>query len=92
VTEWDYRGDISPNYMIVKEGWKLMVPYTVSSNVINALYDLNTDPHEMDNLLGNNPNRKKYADKAEELRGCLLEWLMKNNSKHYEGVKERKLI
>ena len=92
VTEWDYRGDISPNYMVVKEGWKLMIPYTVSSNVINALYDLNTDPYEMNNLLGKNPGRNKYADKAEELRACLLEWLKKNNSIHYEGVKERKLI
>ena len=92
VTEWDYRGDVSPNYMIVKDGWKLIMPYSKTSNVLNAMYDLNTDPHEMNNLLGKNPNRHRYAEKAEELRACLLEWLTKNNSKHYKGVKERELL
>lgn len=92
VTEWDYRGDVSPNYMIVKDGWKLIIPYSTTSKVLNAMYDLNTDPHEMINLLGKNPNRRRYADKAEELRTYLLEWLEKNNSKHYPGVKERQLI
>lgn len=92
VTEWDYRGPVSPNYMIVKDGWKLMIPYTKESTVLNAMYDLNTDPHEMNNLLGNNPNRSKYKDKAEELRASLLEWLKNNNSTRYKGVKERELI
>ena len=91
VTEWDYRGPVSPNYMIVANGWKLMIPYTKESNVINALYDLNSDPHEMNNLLGNNPEKFKYKEKAEELRGYLLEWLSKNNSKRYDGVKSREL-
>ncbi|MCP4610935.1 MAG: sulfatase-like hydrolase/transferase [Planctomycetes bacterium] len=92
VTEWDYRGDISPNYMIIKEGWKLIIPYSSSSKVINAMYDLNTDPYEMNNLIGKNLYRHRYAEKAEELRACLLEWLTINNSKHYKGVKERELI
>ena len=92
VTEWDYRGDISPNYMILKDGWKLMIPYSVTSKVLNAMYDLNTDPHEMNNLLGENPNRHRFAEKAEELRAYLLEWLEKNGSKHYKGVKQRELI
>ena len=92
VTEWDYRGDVSPNYMIVKDGWKLMIPYSKSSKVINAMYDLNNDPYEINNLIGKNPEREKYAEQAEELREYLLEWLKKNNSKHYNGVKERELI
>ena len=92
VTEWDYRGPIQPNYMIVKDGWKLMIPYTKGSKILNVLYHLNEDPHEMNNLLGNNPDRRKYKKKAEELRTNLLKWLKKNNSKHYEGVSKRKLI
>ncbi|MCP4310657.1 MAG: sulfatase-like hydrolase/transferase [Bacteroidetes bacterium] len=92
VTEWNYRGDISPNYMVVKGGWKLMIPYSKSSELINALYDLTNDPYEMDNLLGKNPERELYEERAEELRRCLLDWLKKNGSKHHEGVKERKLI
>jgi len=92
VTEWDYRGDIESNYMLVKDGWKLIIPYSKESKVINAMYNLNADPHEMNNLLGTNPNRQGYAEKAEELRRCLLAWLKKNKSKHYECVKERELI
>lgn len=92
VTEWDYRGPISPNYMIVKGGWKLIIPYTKESTVINAMYDLNTDPHEMNNLIGNNPKRADYKENAEELRACLLEWLEKNKSERYNGVRDRELI
>ena len=92
VTEWDYRGDISPNYMVIKDGWKLIIPYSKSSDVINALYNLNDDPYEMNNLIGKNPERAHYAEKVQELKGCLLEWLEKNHSKHYNGVQERDLI
>jgi hypothetical protein len=92
VTEWNYRGDIAPNYMIVEGGWKMMIPYSKESGVLNAMYDLSNDPHEMNNLLGNNPERELYEERAEELRSCLLEWLKKNDSQHYKGVAERELI
>lgn len=92
VTEWDMRGDKEPNYMVVSDNWKLMMPYSKKSKVINAMYDLDNDPHEMNNLLGSNPRRKKYEKRAEQLRGYLLEWLRNNNSKHYQGVGERELI
>ena len=92
VTEWDYRGDVTSNYMIVKDGWKMIIPYSTNSEVINAMYDLNSDPYETNNLIGKNPNRHRYAGKTEELRACLLEWLKKNGSSHYEGVRQRKLI
>lgn len=92
VTEWDYRGDSESNYMVVKGGWKLIIPYSEKSGVINALYNLNADPHEMNNLIGKNPDKLKYAEKAEDLRKCLLEWLKKNKSEHFDGVLKRELI
>ncbi len=92
VTEWDYRGDTESNYMIVKDGWKLIIPYSENSTVINAMYNLNNDPSEMNNLIGKNPEKLKYAEKAEDLRKCLLEWLKKNKSEHFDGVQKRKLI
>lgn len=92
VTEWNFRGDVISNYMILYDGWKLLIPYSKDSKVINAMYNLNADPFEMNNLLGNNPDKEKYLEKAEVLRKYLLEWLKKNNSKHYSGVKERGLI
>ena len=88
VAEWDWRGDTEPNYMIIKDGWKLFIPYTRTSSVMSALYDLNTDPYEVNNLIAPGQNREQYYEKLEELRVCLLEWLEKNNSKHYDGVNE----
>jgi arylsulfatase A-like enzyme len=90
VTEWDREN--TPNYMVVKDGWKLIIPYTIKSGVINAMYDMNTDPHEMVNLLGSNPDRAQYLDKAEELRASLLEWLAERNSIHYYSVSQRDLL
>lgn len=90
VTEWD-RDNIS-NYMVIKDGWKLIIPYTIQSKVINAMYDLNSDPHEMNNLLGSNPDRALHQEKAEELRACLLEWLAEKNSVHYYSVSQRDLL
>lgn len=92
VTEWLWRGDSEPNFMIVKDGWKMMIPCSKSSTVLNALFNLNQDPYEMNNLIGKNPNRSHYAKKTEELRACLLEWLNKTGSRHGDGVKERVLI
>ena len=92
VTEWNYRGDISPNFMVIQDGWKLLVPYSKESTVLNAMYNLNKDPHEVNNLLGKNPNRQEYKLMADRLKKNLLEWLEKNNSKFYNGIKERELM
>lgn len=91
VTEWLYHGDTSPNYMIVKDGWKMFIPYSVDSKVINALYNLKEDPYEINNLLGTNPARGRYKKQAEALRSDLLAWIKKNDGKHYAGVRDRKL-
>ncbi len=92
VTEWLYNEDKQPAYMILKDNWKLFIPYSAESNVINALYNLKEDPHEINNLIGNNPYRKNYEAKANELRNDLLNWLKEHKSSHYEGVKSRDLM
>ncbi len=92
VTEWLYNEDKQPAYMILKDNWKMFVPYTAESTVINVLYNLNDDPYEMNNLLGKNPERTKYETKANELRDDLLSWLKQHKSIHYEGVKNRNLM
>lgn len=90
VTEWLYRGPTQPNYMVVKDGWKLYVPYTPDSKVMNVMHNLNEDPYEMINLLSGEPSAETLA-KAEELRTELVKWLEKHNTEHAEGVKMRKL-
>lgn len=92
VTEWLYRGDSEPNYMIVKDGWKMFIPQTSTSQVIDVLYNLKEDPHEMNNLIGNNVNRKRYAAKVTELQADLVQWLSKNNSNFQAGVNSRVII
>jgi len=92
VTEWNFQmNDKVPNYMIVKDGWKLFIPYTASSKVLDALYDLNKDPYEMNNLLGKSPNKKRFQEKANDLKQDLLKWLKEKNSSHYDGVLARQL-
>jgi arylsulfatase A-like enzyme len=91
VTEWLYFGDRAPAFMIVKDNWKLFLPFSPESKVINALYNLKDDPLEMTNLLSDNQKMEKYEQIANELREDILSWLKKNNSSYYEGVKNRKL-
>jgi arylsulfatase A-like enzyme len=91
VTEWLNNEDKMPGYMILKEGWKMFIPYSETSTVIDALYNLNDDPYEMNNLLGSNPDKKNYTAKVNELHTDLVNWLKKHNSVHYEGVKNRNL-
>ena len=92
VTEWLYNEDRQPAYMIVKDNWKLFIPFSAESKVINALFNLKDDPHEVNNLLGSNPDRKKQEKKANELRDDILTWLKQHHSSHYEGVKARNLM
>jgi arylsulfatase A-like enzyme len=91
VTEWLNNEDKMPAYMILKEGWKMFIPYSATSTVIDALYNLNNDPHEMNNLLGSNPDKKEYAQKVNELHLDLVTWLKDHKSIHYDGVKARNL-
>lgn len=91
VTEWHSDPSKWPSYMILKGGWKMLIPSTATSTVINALYNLNDDPYEMNNLMGNNPNKGNYTQKINELHTDLLTWMKKNNSKKYDGVRNRNL-
>ncbi len=92
VTEWLYNEDKQPAYMIIKDHWKMFVPFSAESTVIDVLYNLNDDPYEMNNLIGKNPDRNKYEAKINELRDDLLSWLKQHKSIHYEGVKNRNLL
>jgi arylsulfatase A-like enzyme len=79
VTEWTGNSTSKPTHMILKDGWKLMRPHqTKGKKVPMGLYNLNEDPHEMNNLLSQNP--ELYASKVEELQKCFKEWCEKTGS------------
>jgi arylsulfatase A-like enzyme len=91
VTEWHSDPSKWPSYMIVKGDWKMLIPSTATSPVIDALYNLKNDPYEMNNLMGSNPNKANYTQKINELHTDLLTWMQKNKSKKYDGVRNRNL-
>jgi hypothetical protein len=65
--------------MVLKDGWKLMRPDDSAKKVRKALYNLNDDPHELKNLLGNKAGSKNYAAKVAELETCFQKWIKRTS-------------
>jgi arylsulfatase A-like enzyme len=92
VSEWTWKNANVPSLMIRTENWKLMTTHRNGGKNVEALFDLQKDPFEMNNLLGTNPERFKYQDTAESLRSKLVGYLKEVNSPLIKGVEERILI
>ena len=89
ISQWRSGG--GPNFMLRCGKWKLLTSYNPKSPIVDALYNLETDPHEMNNLIGKNPQQEKHLPQAEKLKIKLVSWLKKTNSPHLKGVQARKL-
>ncbi|MHB1457718.1 MAG: sulfatase-like hydrolase/transferase [Armatimonadota bacterium] len=82
----DGKQDGHPGYTFTELGWPGSA-YTLfvsnrwkyvwyeNPNQMDLLYDLEKDPHEMENLLGENPDRRKHISKAKEIRKEMLTWM-----------------
>ncbi len=92
VSEWEWKNTSVPSIMIRTENWKLMTTHREGGKNIEALFNLVNDPHEMNNLLGSNPNRFEYEEKAEKLRSTLVRYLREVNSPLSRGIEDRVLI
>ncbi|MFC2129407.1 sulfatase [Bacteroidota bacterium] len=92
VSEWQWKNESVPSIMIRTEEWKLMTTHRSGGKNVDLLFDLKNDPHEMNNLLGSNPQRFEYKEKAEELRTKLVSYLEDVNSPIAAGVKNRTLV
>jgi len=90
VSEWA-KGNV-PGYMVVDGRWKLMFGRTADSPALDALYDLQHDPEEVNNLIGNNPDREQYRGDAERMKGLLVAWLERVKSPSLAPVKARQVI
>lgn len=75
VSEWNWNNKNVPSIMIRTRDWKLMTTHRSGGRDVEVLFDLKNDPHEMTNLLGTNPDRHTYKEKAEELRAMLVSYL-----------------
>jgi len=74
VCEWLSDLSTKPSHMVLKDGWKLLLPDASATNLSKVLYNLNEDPLELNNLLANNSAAKKYKAKVAELESCYREW------------------
>jgi len=92
VSEWKWKNTSVPSIMIRTENWKLMTTHREGGKNIEALFNLRNDPHEMNNLLGSNPERFEYEETAEKLRSQLVRYLREVNSPLSEGIEDRVLI
>lgn len=92
VSEWHWRNTKVPSIMIRTDRWKLMTTHRKGGENVEVLFDLKNDPHEMNNLLGTNPERFKHREIAEELRSKLVGYLNDINYPLAEGVEQRILI
>jgi arylsulfatase A-like enzyme len=92
ISEWMWKQESVPSLMIRTEQWKLMTTHRAGGKNVEVLYDLVNDPHEMNNLLGSNPERFKYKEITEALRSKLVGYLKDVNSPLTEGVEKRVLI
>ena len=83
VSVWGQINNGGP-FMIRQGDWKMIVYLQMSDNkqkaVSNALYNLKTDPLEMNNLIGSNPEKSKYEKVVSELKSTLKGWMIKTKT------------
>jgi arylsulfatase A-like enzyme len=87
VSEWGAsRG---PTLMVRTEEYKYICSHSSKFPSTDALYNLKDDPHEMNNLIGMNPEKAKYQKQVEQMRALLIPWLEKIESPRLQGVKQQ---
>ncbi|MCF8379593.1 MAG: sulfatase-like hydrolase/transferase [Bacteroidales bacterium] len=79
VTEWLHSLTSKPAHMVLKGGWKLLLPDSSASSVIKALYNLNEDSLELTNLIGDVAGNLTYKNKVDELESCFRDWYLRTH-------------
>jgi arylsulfatase A-like enzyme len=80
-------GRNNPNYMIRAGNLKFMMPESELANCGSALYDLNTDPLELRNLIHTPVAPELNRKQAELMKARLIQWLEKNESQKADVLK-----
>lgn len=81
-----------PGFMVCDGRWKLLYGRAANAPSLDALYDLQTDPQELNNLIGANPDKEKHRAEAERMKGLLIDWLARVKSPHLDSVRQRPLF
>jgi len=90
VSEWPAAN--LPGFMVTDGRWKFLFGRNANNKSLDALYDLATDPHELNNLIGRNPDRERHRTEATRMKGLLVDWLTRVKSPLLETLEERPVI
>ena len=80
--------DERPAYLVRKGSYKLMIQKLASSKELDMMYNLDSDPFEVHNLIGNKFGStidRPTVSKAEHLRCLLLDWMIRHNNNNNES-------
>lgn len=87
VSEWNWPNRDVPNLMIRTKEWKLLISKNNNQKNMDALYDLQNDPYELNNLLFT--DRAKHKETAEKLKVKLVDYLTKVKYSYVEEIRQR---
>jgi hypothetical protein len=90
VSEWNSQ--TVPGFMVFDGRWKFLCGRSASARSLDALFDLQTDPNELNNLIGHNPEREKFRAEAGRMKALLIDWLTGVKSPHLETIKARPIF
>lgn len=93
VSVWGAINNGGP-FMIRQGDWKMIVYLQMNDKkpkFPNALYNLKTDPMEMKNLIGSNPDKGKSIKQAEVLLNTLKKWMVRTNAPYITQLLNTKL-
>jgi len=82
VSVWGALNNGGP-FMIRKGDWKMIVYLQMGDKKprnVSALYNLKTDPLEINNLIGLNPEKSNYAKIIAQLKQTLKDWMIKTKT------------
>ncbi|UCG47456.1 MAG: sulfatase-like hydrolase/transferase [Phycisphaerales bacterium] len=87
VSEWG--AESGATLMVRTKRWKYICSHSRRSKSVDALYDLEEDPLEMNNLIGKRPKAARHVEQAAAMKARLVSWLERVGSPRLEGVKDR---
>jgi arylsulfatase A-like enzyme len=90
VSEWSSK--TVPGFMVFDGRWKFMYGRSADATSLDALYDLENDPQEVNNLIGRNPDREKYRTETTRMKELLIRYLERVKSPNLGSVKDRPLF
>jgi len=86
------RANNKPMYAVRTDRWKLFVAEDATSTAKDALYDMSTDPNEMNNLIGSAAGQLQYRDVAESMKARLINYLTRLNSPELTNIQARVVV